>query len=75
MAKYAERNKKLALISSAIAKLDALKFFLQIAWQIKALDNKKYIRLSEPLNEVGKMLGGWQKQLQKETPPNRFGGE
>jgi len=27
--------------------------------KIKSLDDKKYIKLSEKLNEVGKMLGGW----------------
>jgi len=47
----------------ASVKLDLLKFFLQIAWEIKSLDNKKYILLSERLNEIGKMLGGWIKAL------------
>jgi len=50
-------------------KLDATKFFLQMAWELKFFDNKKYIQVSEPLAEVGKMLGGWRKQLQNETPP------
>ncbi len=27
------------------------------------LDNKKYISLSEKINEIGKMLGGWIKSL------------
>jgi len=35
---------------------------------MKVLDNKKYITISEHFNEVGKMLGGWIKQLEKETP-------
>ena len=42
-----------------------LKFFLQIAWEIKALDNKKYILLSDNLNKLGKMLWGWLKTVQK----------
>lgn len=46
------------------------KFFLQIAWEIKALDNKKYIMLSECLNEIGRMLGGWIKGLKSKTLPN-----
>lgn len=48
--------------------MDLLKFFLQIAWELKALDNKKYLALSAPLIEVGKMLGGWRKQLTNEAP-------
>ena len=49
--------------------VDLLKFFLQIAWEINSLENKKFIALSEPLNEVGKMLGGWYRQLEKQTQP------
>ena len=39
-----------------------LKFFLQIAWGIGALDDKKYVAISKYLIEIGKMLGGWIKQ-------------
>lgn len=63
------REQKLPFIQKASLKLDTLKFFLQVAWESKALDNKKYINISEYLAEVGRMLGGWQKQVgQKETP-------
>ena len=65
LAKYSDKNSKPLLINKAIAKLDSLKFFLQIAWEIKALDNKKFTHLSQPLIEIGRMLGGWRKQLQK----------
>jgi len=67
-ASYTERSEKLLVIDKAGQKLDSLKFFLQVAWELKALDNKKYLTVSYPLSEVGKMLGGWRKQLQKETP-------
>lgn len=53
------------VLQKANGKLDLLKFFLQISWEIKILDNKKYIVLSEQLNEIGKMIGGWSKGLQK----------
>ncbi|PIR97980.1 MAG: hypothetical protein COT89_01880 [Candidatus Colwellbacteria bacterium CG10_big_fil_rev_8_21_14_0_10_42_22] len=61
------KTQKVPYVRQAIMKLDLLKFFLQIAWEIKALDNKKYIALSEKLNEIGKMLGGWLRQLSKEN--------
>ena len=70
LAKYSSRDNKLLLINKAVAKFDSLKFFLRIAWEIKALDNKKYTYLSRPLLEIGRMLGGWKKQLQSETPPS-----
>jgi len=57
----------LPLLQKAGIKLDTLKFILQISWEIKALDNKKYIILSEHLNEIGKMLGGWIRGIQNKT--------
>jgi len=56
---------RFAKIRNSSFKLDSLKFFLQIAWQIKSLDTKKYAALSGKVDEVGKMLGGWLKQLPK----------
>ena len=62
-ASYSDKLEKLISLKNASVKLDLLKFFLQIAWEIKSLDNKKYIKIYEKLNEVGKMLGGWIKSL------------
>ncbi|MEK7570445.1 MAG: four helix bundle protein [Patescibacteria group bacterium] len=73
LAGYAQREHKAALVDRATSKLDALKFFLQVAWELRAVDTKKYSRLSEPLLEVGKMLGGWRKQLQQKNPPRYVG--
>ena len=70
IASYLNRNQKIPYVRKAIFKLDLLKFFLQISWEIKSLDNKKFILLSEKLNEIGKMIGGWQKQLIREKPAN-----
>ena len=65
-----ERGEKMTLISRSISKLNLLNFFLQIAWEHKYLDNKKYALLAESLDEVGRMLGGWRKQLSQKTPAN-----
>ena len=62
-ASSSDKTEKLIFLRVASVKLDLLKFFLQIAWEIKSLNHKKYINLSEKLNEVGKMLGGWIKSL------------
>lgn len=59
---YMNKEEKSAYIQKAIGKFDLLKFFLQIAWETKALDNARYEALSEPLTEIGRMLGGWSKQ-------------
>lgn len=67
LAGYAPKSQKLSIIKRASMKLDALKFFLQLAWETKSLDNPKYLAVANPLEEAGKMLGGWQRQLEKEA--------
>ncbi|PJE69494.1 MAG: hypothetical protein COU98_01780 [Candidatus Staskawiczbacteria bacterium CG10_big_fil_rev_8_21_14_0_10_38_10] len=62
-ASSSDKTEKLIFLKIASVKLDLLKFFLQISWEIKSLGNKKYILLSEKINEIGKMLGGWIKSL------------
>lgn len=65
---YQGKDEKLPTIALAIRKLDGLKFLLRIAWEMQVLDNAKYASLSEPLFEIGKMLGGWKKGLEPKTP-------
>lgn len=60
---YSDKLEKQIFLKRGSVKLDLLKFFLQIAWEIKSIDDKKYIKISEKLDEVGKMLGGWIKSL------------
>ena len=62
-ANYSDKIEKLISLKRASVKLDLLKFFLQISWEVKSLDNKKYVLLSEKLNEIGRMLGGWIKSI------------
>lgn len=59
MASYIKKQEKLPYLKKAIEKLDILKFFLKITWEIKTFNNKKYIVLSEHLYQIGKMLYGW----------------
>ncbi|OGM97572.1 MAG: hypothetical protein A2735_01600 [Candidatus Yanofskybacteria bacterium RIFCSPHIGHO2_01_FULL_41_21] len=61
-ASHKSRDQKIIYLQKASDEFDTLKFLLQVAWEIKALDNKKYIALSQHLTEIGRMLGGWQKQ-------------
>ena len=72
-ASYLGKNQKLPYVQRAAIKIDMVKFFLQILWEVKAIDTKKYIALSEKYNEIGRMLGGWARQLNKQNPAR--GGE
>ena len=65
LAGYSSKEQKSAFLHRASTKLDALKFFLYIAWELQCLDNEKYIKISESLLEIGKMLGGWRRQFSK----------
>ncbi|MFH1129687.1 MAG: diversity-generating retroelement protein Avd [Patescibacteria group bacterium] len=67
-ASYLSGREKLPILSKASNNLDMLKFFLEVAWEIKLLDNKKYIVISEKLNEIGNMLGGWIRKIITQTP-------
>ena len=66
---FASKEHKLPFVRKACLKLDVLKLFLQIIWELKGVKNKEFAEIAALLVEVGKMLGGWQKQLLKETPP------
>lgn len=64
-ASFLSREEKLPSVRLSIRKLDTIKILIMMLWETKSLDNKKYIALSIPLDEAGKMLGGWNGQLSK----------
>ena len=79
-ATFLKQEEKLPYVKVAIRKCDAIKFFMLILFETNSLEQNTYIALSEPLNEVGKMLGGWYGQLtksvsQKQNSPNETSGE
>ena len=65
------KSEKIPYVRRGIQKCDTLKVFLLMVWETKAIDNATYIALSERLNEIGKMLGGWNGQLTKQNSPQR----
>lgn len=75
VASFLKKEEKLPYVRLAIRKSDTLKIFLMILWETKSLDNKKYIHLSEKLDEVGRMLGGWNGSLTKQNSPDKNQGE
>lgn len=68
-AQYAKPEQKLQYLIAGSGKIDLLKFFLQIGWESKLIDNKKYLALSTELDEIGRMLGGWKKGLETKLSP------
>lgn len=70
---YLPLEQKIIELEKIIPRLDILKFFIQIAWENKLIHTSKYAELSQRLNEIGRMLGGWKKGLHKRklSPINR----
>ena len=68
-AAFLPRDKKLPYIGIGLQKLNTLTLLLMILWETKSLREKRYVTLSLPLNEIGKMLNGWQGQVQKQNSP------
>lgn len=75
LASFLPKNEKQLYVRLAIRKLDTFKILLMILWETKSLDNKKYLALSGPLDEIGKMLGGWNGQLTKQNSPDMMSRE
>ena len=62
-AESAKKDWKAPLVEKASAKLGLLKIFIRLAFDLKIIDQSKYIKLQEQLQEIGRMLGGWIKSL------------
>jgi hypothetical protein len=63
---FVKKENKLPYIQKVIQILDTVKIMLRVAHNIKAFETKQYIALSEKLHEIGKMLGGWHNQVEKQ---------
>lgn len=63
LATYASRTEKLNIIQKLSTKLDLLKFFIKVLWELKMIDNKQFTIISAPLSATGKMVGGWLNML------------
>ena len=67
-ASYLPQQQKVAAIEASIVRLDLVKFFLLIGWEIDMITDKQYSHVSAPLVEASKMLVGWKEYMEKKTP-------
>jgi hypothetical protein len=72
-AAFLPKQEKLPYVRTAIRKFDTIKLLLLMLWESRSLDTKKYSALSLPVDEIGRMLGGWQGQLAKNSAPHARG--
>ena len=64
-ATYQNPTEKINTIVRATGQLDMAKFLLSVAWEGKIMANNQYIKISADLDEIGRMLGGWKKGIEK----------
>jgi len=62
-ASYLPKYKKKEILFIVSNKVDLLKLFIRILYELKILNQKKYLLLSEKILEIGKMIGGWIKTV------------
>ncbi|MBT6757603.1 MAG: diversity-generating retroelement protein Avd, partial [Candidatus Jacksonbacteria bacterium] len=64
---YGEKSvKKDQLIETNLC-LEQLRFLIRLSHDLKFLSHKKYGIMSEKVNEIGKMTGGWLKKILNST--------
>lgn len=64
-ANFLSREEKTPFVRLSIRRMDTLKILLRVLWETKSLDQKKYTAISLKLDEIGRMLGGWNGNLAK----------
>jgi hypothetical protein len=68
---FTGKEDKIQKISECIIILDTLKFLISVAWEGKLISNKHCEEVGSKLEEIGKMFGGWKKNLNNPEKKNR----
>lgn len=63
-AQYQTGQTKLTTLRLLIPKLDTSKILVRLSRKLEILDERAYIRYEKELNDIGKMLGGWIRDLE-----------
>ncbi len=64
IAYFSEKSTKQSKIAECIVLLDTLKFFITTSWEAKLISHAQCEELAVVLDESGKMLGGWRKNVE-----------
>lgn len=68
---FTEKEKKSEKIVACILVLDTLKFLISVAWEGKLISHKQCEDIAMKLDEIGKMFGGWKKNVENPEKKNR----
>ncbi len=77
IASFLKKSDKIAYLKKSITKTDVIKVFIHISWEMNLLEITQYAEISEKLDTIGKMIGGWhgqvEVQIQKQNSPSKTG--
>ncbi len=59
---------KLPTIQIALRKLDTIKVLLLVLYETGSIDKPHFLELSQELENIGNMLGGWRKRILNPSP-------
>jgi len=62
---YLASDKRSEQLIKVSARVDMLRIFLRLTFDVSILPKKKYIQLQEAIDEIGRMLGGWMKSVKQ----------
>lgn len=68
-AAYAPTGQKIVSLDEVLHTVDAVRFFIQIAWESKLMAQGHFIALGKDTEEIGRMVGGWKRGLLAKNPP------
>ncbi|MDP3646139.1 MAG: four helix bundle protein [bacterium] len=71
IAYFTAKERKAEKIADCILLLDTLKFLVSVAWEGRLISNKHCEDVASKLEEVGRMFGGWKKNLNNPEKKNR----
>ena len=67
-AAYTSITQKLSALEEVTRAVDAVRFFIQIAWESGLMAQSHFISLAKDIEEVGRMVGGWRRGIIAKNP-------
>lgn len=66
-ASFSPIDSKISLLGQSLTKIDSLRFFIQLCWELKLIPPKQFTLIGQETEDIGKMVGGWRKGLIAKT--------
>jgi len=64
-ASFGDKERKIILLEKASVKLNVLRFLIRLMKETRTFDLKKYLLLESIIDEIGRMIGGWIRAMNK----------